>query len=465
MGKVCITDTILRDAHQSQAATRMRTEEMLEAAAVLDKAGYWSLECWGGATFDTCMRFLHEDPWERLRKLKKAMPNTKLQMLLRGQNLLGYKHYADDVVDFFVKKAIENGIDVIRIFDALNDTRNIKTAMEATKKYGGWAEAAISYTVSPVHSMEYFADLALEMQNMGADSICIKDMANLLLPYDAYKLVKMIKEKVTVPVHVHTHNTTGTGDMVYLKAIEAGADIVDCALSPLANGTSQPCTEALVATLMGTEYDTGMKLEDLTEAANLIRPSVERLREDGLISTKVLGVDVNTLLYQVPGGMLSNLISQLKNANAEDKLVEVLEEVPRVRKEFGYPPLVTPTRQIVGTQAVMNVLCGERYKMVSKESKGLLRGEYGRLPGPVDEDVRKKCIGDDAVITHRPADDIAPELEQYREQLKDVIEQEEDILSYAMFPQVAPKYFEYRRAALYQVDPAKLDSEHRIHPV
>lgn len=465
MGKVCITDTILRDAHQSQAATRMRTEEMLEAAAVLDKAGYWSLECWGGATFDTCMRFLHEDPWERLRKLKKAMPNTKLQMLLRGQNLLGYKHYADDVVDFFVKKAIENGIDVIRIFDALNDTRNIKTAMEATKKYGGWAEAAISYTVSPVHSMEYFADLALEMQNMGADSICIKDMANLLLPYDAYKLVKMIKEKVTVPVHVHTHNTTGTGDMVYLKAIEAGADIVDCALSPLANGTSQPCTEALVATLMGTEYDTGMKLEDLTEAANLIRPSVERMREDGLISTKVLGVDVNTLLYQVPGGMLSNLISQLKNANAEDKLVEVLEEVPRVRKEFGYPPLVTPTSQIVGTQAVMNVLCGERYKMVSKESKGLLRGEYGRLPGPVDEDVRKKCIGDDAVITHRPADDIAPELEQYREQLKDVIEQEEDILSYAMFPQVAPKYFEYRRAALYQVDPAKLDSEHRIHPV
>ena len=465
MGKVCITDTILRDAHQSQAATRMRTEEMLEAAAVLDKAGYWSLECWGGATFDTCMRFLHEDPWERLRKLKKAMPNTKLQMLLRGQNLLGYKHYADDVVDFFVKKAIENGIDVIRIFDALNDTRNIKTAMEATKKYGGWAEAAISYTVSPVHSMEYFADLALEMQNMGADSICIKDMANLLLPYDAYKLVKMIKEKVTVPVHVHTHNTTGTGDMVYLKAIEAGADIVDCALSPLANGTSQPCTEALVATLMGTEYDTGMKLEDLTEAANLIRPSVERMREDGLISTKVLGVDVNTLLYQVPGGMLSNLISQVKNANAEDKLVEVLEEVPRVRKEFGYPPLVTPTSQIVGTQAVMNVLCGERYKMVSKESKGLLRGEYGRLPGPVDEDVRKKCIGDDAVITHRPADDIAPELEQYREQLKDVIEQEEDILSYAMFPQVAPKYFEYRRAALYQVDPAKLDSEHRIHPV
>ena len=337
--------------------------------------------------------------------------------------------------------------------------------MEATKKYGGWAEAAISYTVSPVHSMEYFSDLALEMQEMGADSICIKDMANLLLPYDAYKLVKMIKEKVTVPIHIHTHNTTGTGDMVYLKAIEAGADIVDCALSPLANGTSQPCTESLVATLMGTEYDTGIRLEDLTKAAELIRPAVERMRSEGLISTKVLGVDVNTLLYQVPGGMLSNLISQLKNANAEDKLKEVLEEVPRVRKEFGYPPLVTPTSQIVGTQAVMNVLCGERYKMVSKESKGLLRGEYGRLPGEVDEAVRKKCIGNDPIIMHRPADDIAPELEKYREQLKDVIEQEEDILSYAMFPQVAPKYFEYRRAALYQIDPAKLDKEHRIHPV
>ena len=465
MGKVGITDTILRDAHQSQAATRMRTGEMLEAAAVLDKAGYWSLECWGGATFDTCMRFLHEDPWERLRTLKKAMPNTKLQMLLRGQNLLGYKHYADDVVDFFVKKAIENGIDVIRIFDALNDTRNIRTAMQATKKYGGWAEAAISYTVSPVHSMEYFADLALEMQNMGADSICIKDMANLLLPYDAYKLVKMVKQKVSVPVHIHTHNTTGTGDMVYLKAIEAGADIVDCALSPMANGTSQPCTESLVATLMGTEYDTGLRLEDLTEAAKLIRPAVERMRAEGLISTKVLGVDVNTLLYQVPGGMLSNLITQLKNAHAEDRLLEVLEEVPRVRKEFGYPPLVTPTSQIVGTQAVMNVLCGERYKMVSKESKALLRGEYGRLPGEVDEEVRRKCIGDAEVITHRPADDIAPELDHYREELKGVIEQEEDILSYAMFPQVASKFFEYRRAGLYQVDPAKLDAQNGVHPV
>ena len=331
MGKVYITDTILRDAHQSQAATRMRTDEMLEAAKILDGAGYWSLECWGGATFDACMRFLNEDPWERLRKLKKAAPNTKLQMLLRGQNLLGYKHYADDVVDLFVKKAIENGIDVIRIFDALNDTRNMKAAIDATNKYGGWCEAALSYTTSPVHSLEYFANLGKELEDMGAKSICVKDMANLLLPYDAYKLVKSMKEKISVPIHIHTHNTSGTGDMTYLKAIEAGADIVDCALSPLANGTSQPCTESLVATLQGTEYDTGIDLGKLTEAAKIMRPVADRLKKDGFLDAKVLGVDINTLLYQVPGGMLSNLISQLKNANASEKLTEVLEEVPRVR--------------------------------------------------------------------------------------------------------------------------------------
>lgn len=465
MGKVYITDTILRDAHQSQAATRMFTDEMLAVAPILDNAGYWSIECWGGATFDTCLRFLNEDPWERLRTLKKAMPKTKLQMLLRGQNLLGYKHYADDMVDLFIKKAIENGIDVIRIFDALNDPRNFKAAMDATNKYGGWAEAAISYTTSPVHSLEYFTELACELEQMGAKSICIKDMANLLLPYDAYQLVKSIKARISVPLHIHTHNTSGTGDMTYLKAIEAGADIVDCALSPLANGTSQPCTESLVATLQGTEYDTGIDLTQLTKAAELMRPVAQRLKNDGFLSPKVLGVDINTLLYQVPGGMLSNLISQLKNAGAEDKLIEVLEEVPRVRKDFGYPPLVTPTSQIVGTQAVMNVLAGERYKMVSKESKGLLRGEYGKLPGEVNEEVRKKCIGDAPLITCRPADNIQPELPKYREEIKDLMEQEEDILSYAMFPQVAPKYFEYRRAKLYGVDGSKLDSEHHIHPV
>ena len=465
MGKVYITDTILRDAHQSQAATRMRTEEMLEAACILDEAGYWSLECWGGATYDSCLRFLNEDPWERLRKLKKAMPKTKLQTLLRGQNLLGYKHYADDVVDLFCKKAVENGIDVIRIFDALNDTRNLEAAMTAAKKYGAWVEGTISYTTSPVHNLEYFANLGKELQDMGADSVCIKDMANLLLPYDAYKLVKAMKEKITVPIHLHTHNTSGTGDMTNLKAIEAGVDIVDCALSPLANGTSQPCTESLVATLQGTEYDTGIDLAKLTEAAKIMRPVADRMKKDGFLDPKVLGVDINTLLYQIPGGMLSNLISQLKNAGAEDRLTEVLEEVPRVRKDFGYPPLVTPTSQIVGTQAVMNVLSGERYKMVTKESKGLLRGEYGRLPGEVNEEVRRKCIGDAPLITKRPADDIPPELPKYREEIKDVMEQEEDILSYAMFPQVAPKYFEYRRAKLYGVDGSKLDSENHIHPV
>lgn len=465
MTKVGITDTILRDAHQSQAATRMRTDEMLPMAAILDGAGYWSLECWGGATFDSCLRFLNEDPWERLRKLRAAMPNTRLQMLLRGQNLLGYKHYADDVVDLFVKKAIENGIDVIRIFDALNDTRNLEAAMRATKKYGGWCEGTISYTTSPVHNLEYFANLAKELEDMGADSICIKDMANLLLPYDAYKLVESMRKKVTVPIHLHTHNTSGVGDMTNLKAIEAGAQIVDCALSPLANGTSQPCTESLVATLAGTEYDTGIDLKKLTEAAAHFRTVAARLSTDGFRDQKVLGVDINTLLYQIPGGMLSNLISQLKNANAEDRLLEVLEEVPRVRKDFGYPPLVTPTSQIVGSQAVLNVLAGERYKMVTKESKGLLRGEYGRLPAPVDEEVRQKCIGDVELITCRPADLIAPELDAYREQLKDVIEQEEDILTYAMFPQVAPKFFEYRRAAKYRVDASKTDAENRIHPV
>ncbi len=443
--KVYITDTILRDAHQSQAATRMRIEDMLPACEMLDKAGYWSLECWGGATFDSCMRFLGEDPWERLRALKKAMPNTKLQMLLRGQNLLGYKHYADDVVEAFVKKSIENGIDVIRIFDALNDPRNMETAIKATKKYGGHCEAAISYTVSPVHNEKYFVDLACKLEEMGADTICIKDMANLLLPYDAYSLVKALKEKVKVPIHLHTHNTTGTGDMTYLMAIQAGVDIVDCALSPLANGTSQPSTEAMVATLNNSgEYETGIKLEDLSDAAAYFRKVASKLKEQGSLDPKVLNVDPNTLLYQVPGGMLSNLISQLKQAKAEDKYYEVLAEVPRVRKDFGYPPLVTPTSQIVGSQAVLNVLAGERYKMITKESKALLRGEYGMLPGEVNEEVRKKAIGDDEVITCRPADKLEPELDKYRAEFADITKCDEDVLSCALFPQVAPKFLAER---------------------
>jgi len=442
-----ITDTILRDAHQSQAATRMKLEDMLPACEKLDKIGYWSLECWGGATFDSCMRFLNEDPWERLRALRKAMPNTKLQMLFRGQNILGYKHYADDVVDAFVKKSIENGIDVIRIFDALNDTRNLKAAITATKKYGGICEAAISYTTSPVHNEEYFVKLAKELEEMGADTICIKDMANLLLPYDAASLVKKLKENVKIPIHLHTHNTTGTGDMVNLMAAQAGVDIVDTALSPLANGTSQPATESLVATLSGTERDTGLDLAALADVAAHFRDVANRLKAEGILDPKVLNVDTKTLMYQVPGGMLSNLLSQLKQANAEDKFYDVLAEVPRVRKDFGYPPLVTPTSQIVGSQAVLNVLSGERYKTFTKESKGLLRGEYGRLPGEVNEEVRKKALGNAELITCRPADMLAPELDKYREEVKSIPGfngSEEDVLSYALFPQVATKFFASR---------------------
>ena len=465
MAKVLITDTILRDAHQSQAATRMRTEDMLPACEILDKIGYYSLECWGGATFDACLRFLNEDPWERLRKLRKALPNTKLQMLFRGQNILGYKHYADDVVDEFVRLSIKNGIDIIRIFDALNDVRNLETAIKATKKYGGICEVAMSYTVSPVHTEDYFVKLAQQIEELGADTICIKDMANLLLPYKAYSLVKRLKESVKIPIHLHTHNTSGTGDMTLLKAIEAGVDIVDTALSPLGNGTSQPATEPLVATLQGTEYDTGLDLSLMSQAAVHFRKVADKLKAEGFLDPKVLSVDINTLLYQVPGGMLSNLISQLKQANASDKFYEVLAEVPRVREDFGYPPLVTPTSQIVGTQAVMNVLCGERYKLNPKESQALMRGEYGRLPAPVNEEVRRKVIGDAKVITHRPADDIAPELEKYRKEIGQYITQDEDVLTYALFPQVATKFFEYRQAQQLKLDNSLLDKENHVMPV
>jgi len=447
-----ITDTILRDAHQSQAATRMRIEDMLPACETLDKIGYWSLECWGGATFDSCMRFLNEDPWERLRTLKKAMPNTKLQMLLRGQNILGYKHYADDVVEQFCKKSILNGIDVVRIFDALNDPRNMEAAMKFVKEYGGICEAAISYTISPVHNEDYFVKLAMQLEKMGADVICIKDMANLLLPYDAYSLVKKMKENVSLPIHLHTHNTTGTGDMTYLMAAQAGVDIVDCALSPLANGTAQPATESLVATLKGTDRDTGLDLGLMSDAAAHFRTVAAKLKASGDLDPKVLNVDTNTLLYQVPGGMLSNLISQLKQAKAEDKYYEVLAEIPRVRKDFGYPPLVTPTSQIVGSQAVLNVISGQRYKVFTKESKGLLKGEYGALPAEVNEEVRKMAIGDEEVITCRPADLIENELPKYVEETKGIAKCEEDVLSYALFPQVASKFFETRGK---KIEPAK----------
>ena len=452
MAKVKITETILRDAHQSLAATRMTIDEMLPALSQLDDIGFHALECWGGATFDTAVRFLNEDPWDRLRTIRKACPKTKLQMLLRGQNLLGYKHYADDVVDYFVARSVANGIDIIRIFDALNDFRNIEKALQACKREGAHAQGCIAYTTSPFHSIEKFTSDAKLLQEMGADSICIKDMAGLLLPYDAYKLVKAMKETLSVPIELHTHYTSGVGSMTYLKAIEAGCDIVDTAMSPLALGTSQPPTEPLVAALAGTEYDTGLDLRMLSPIAEYFQGIREKWLQNGLLDPKVLGVDVNALLYQVPGGMLSNLVSQLKQAGKVDLLGEVLREVPRVREDFGFPPLVTPSSQIVGTQAVMNVLMGERYKMVPKESRGVIRGEYGHTPAPINPAVQKLILGDEAPITGRPADLLEPELDKIKAQAAEYIEQEEDILTYAMFPQVAEKYFIWRRAQRHLVD-------------
>ncbi len=465
MANVKIMETILRDAHQSQAATRMRLDEMLPVADKLDKAGYYALEAWGGATFDSCLRFLDEDPWERLRALRKALPNTKLQMLLRGQNILGYKHYADDVVEKFCEMSIKNGIDIIRIFDALNDTRNMKTAIDATKKYGGIVEAAISYTTSEVHTIDYFVRLARKLEKMGADIICIKDMANLLLPYDAYELVRRLKKAVKVPIHLHTHNTAGTGDMTNLKAIEAGCDIVDTALSPLGNGTSQPATEALVATLKGTKYDTGIDLEALNELTTHFNKVADRLVKEGYLSPQVLKVDVNALIYQVPGGMLSNLISQLKEQGASDKLLAVLQEVPKVRADLGYPPLVTPSSQIVGTQAVLNVLSGERYKMVTKETKAMIIGEYGKLPVKLDPEFVKKVIGKTRRISCRPADKIKPEMDLYKKEIEEYYTKEEDVLTYALFPQLAIPFFKRRLAKMKGVDKTIFDKETQVHPI
>jgi oxaloacetate decarboxylase alpha subunit len=465
MAKVKITETCLRDAHQSLAATRMRTGEMLPILEKLDKVGYHSLECWGGATFDSCLRFLNEDPWERLRIIRDGVKNTKLQMLLRGQNILGYKHYADDVVEYFVQKAVANGIDIVRIFDALNDPRNLQKAMEATKKEGGHAQGAVCYTISPFHSLEQFVKDAKGLVEVGADSICIKDMAGLLTPYAAYELVKALKENIKVPIQLHTHYTSGVASMTYLKAIEAGCDIVDCAISPLSMGTSQPPTEPLVATLHNTEYDTGYDLGLLSEIADYFKPIKEEMIESGLISTKLMGVDVNALIYQVPGGMLSNLVSQLKQAGKEDQFEEVLKEVPKVRQEFGYPPLVTPTSQIVGTQAVMNVIAGERYKMVPKESKALVKGEYGKTPAPIPKEITEKILNGEKPITCRPADLIEPELDKIRNEIKEYIEQDEDVLSYALFPQVAEKFFKYRQAQKYKIEPDMVDYEDKVHPV
>jgi len=465
MRSVKITETVLRDAHQSLIATRMSSDDILPIVEKLDNIGYNSLECWGGATFDSCLRFLNEDPWERLRKIKSRAKKTKLQMLLRGQNLLGYKHYADDVVGYFVQKSIANGIDIIRIFDALNDVRNIEASIKACRKEGGHAQGTVSYTISPVHSLDLFVKDSRMLVEMGADSICIKDMAGLLLPYSAYELVKALKEYIKVPIQLHTHYTSGVASMTYLKAIEAGADIVDCAISPMAMGTSQPPTEPLVATLKGTEFDTGLDLQKLSVIAEYFRPIKEKYVASGLLDVKVMGVDVNALIYQVPGGMLSNLVSQLKQAGKTDKYEEVLKEVPKVREEFGYPPLVTPTSQIVGTQAVMNVVTGERYKMVPKESKALVKGEYGKTPAPISDEIRKKILGDEEQITCRPADLIQPELDNIRKQIGQYIEQDEDVLSYALFPQVAENFFKQRQAGKYKIDSTLVDFKDRVHPV
>lgn len=466
MAKIGITETVLRDAHQSLLATRMTTADMLPILPQLDEIGFRSIECWGGATFDSCLRFLNEDPWERLRLLKKNMPKTPLQMLFRGQNMLGYRHYADDVVEYFVQKSIANGIDVIRIFDALNDIRNLETAIKAAKKEGhAHTQVAMSFTTGEIFTDEYYVKYAKQIEDAGADSICIKDMAALLTPYRAESLVKALKKATDLPISVHTHYTSGLASMCLMKAIEAGADVIDTAMSPLALGTSHAPTESMVAALQGTEYDTGLDLVKLSE----LRPFFMNLREkyikEGLLDPKMLAADAKTLIYQVPGGMLSNLLSQLKQAGKEDQLTNVLEEVPRVRKDAGFPPLVTPTSQIVGTQAVFNVIGGERYKMVTKEFRSMVKGEYGKTPLPIDPEFQKMILKDDKPITCRPADLLEPELDKLREECAEWVTQEEDVLSYAQFGQVAVKFFEKRRDQQFGLDGVHGDAAKQIHPV
>ncbi len=462
---VKITETILRDAHQSLIATRMSTEEMLPILEVMDKVGYHAVECWGGATFDASLRFLKEDPWERLRKIRRGFKNTKLQMLFRGQNILGYRHYADDVVAYFVQKSIANGIDIIRIFDALNDIRNLECTVKATNKENGHAQIAISYTLGDAYTTDYYIKMAKKIEEIGASSICIKDMAGLLVPYEATVLVNALKSAVAIPIDLHTHYTSGVAGMTYLKAVEAGCDIIDTAMSPFAMGTSQPATEVMVETFKGTPYDTGYDQILLAEIADYFRPLRDKALDTGLLNPKVMGVDIKTLLYQVPGGMLSNLVSQLKESKQEDKYYEVLKEVPRVRKDFGEPPLVTPSSQIVGTQAVLNVLAGERYKMVTKETKALLSGEYGQTVKPFDSEVQKKVIGDKEPITCRPADLLEPELHKIEAEIAEWKEQDEDILSYALFPQVAIDFFKYRQAQKTGVDVTIADKANQAYPV
>ena len=460
-----ITETILRDAHQSLIATRMPTELMLPIIDTMDKVGYHSVECWGGATFDASLRFLKEDPWDRLRQLKDGFKNTKLQMLLRGQNVLGYRHYADDVVAYFVQKSIANGIDIIRIFDCLNDLRNLQASVDACNKEGGHAQIALSYTLGDAYTLDYWMDIAKRIEDMGAHSICIKDMAGLLVPYKAEELIKAMKSATDLPIQLHTHYTSGVASMTYLKAVEAGVDVIDCAISPFSMGTSQPATEVMVETFKGTPYDTGFDQEVLAKIADHFKPFREECLANGLLDPKVMGVNIKTLMYQVPGGMLSNMVSQLKEQNAADKYDDVLKEIPRVRKDFGEPPLVTPSSQIVGTQAVMNVLMGEPYKMATGQTKDLLSGKYGETVKPFNPEVQKKVIGDGEVITCRPADLIPNELEKLEAECAEWKQQDEDVLSYALFPQVAIDYFKYRQAQQEKVDMTQADTKNGAYPV
>lgn len=463
--KLKITETVLRDAHQSLIATRMRTEDMIPILEKMDQVGYHSIECWGGATFDACLRFLDEDPWDRLRTLRARIKNTRLQMLLRGQNLLGYRHYADDVVEYFVQKSVAGGIDILRIFDAFNDLRNLETAVRAAKKEGAEVQLAMAYTIGEAYTLDYWTKLAADMESMGADSICVKDMAGILVPEAASRLITALKDTVKIPLQLHSHCTSGVAPITYVKGVEAGCDVIDTAMSPFAMGTSQPATEVMVETFAGTPFDTGLDQTLLAEIADYFRPQRDRAIATGLMDPKVLGVDVKTLLYQVPGGMLSNLVSQLKDQNASDRFYEVLAEIPRVRKDLGEPPLVTPSSQIVGTQAVLNVLMGERYKVMSQETKAILHGDYGRTVKPFDPQVQRLAIGGDTPVTCRPADLLAPELDALREEVKVFRQKDEDVLSYALFPKVAMDFFRNRDAKANKIDPGVYDLANKAYPV
>ncbi|MGJ1009890.1 oxaloacetate decarboxylase subunit alpha [Enterococcus casseliflavus] len=451
MKKIQFTETVLRDGQQSLIATRMPTSDMLPILKTMDQAGYHALEMWGGATFDACLRFLNEDPWERLRAIRKEVKKTKLQMLLRGQNLLGYKNYADDVVADFVTKSVENGIDILRLFDALNDVRNLETAIRATKAAGGHCQTAISYTTSQIHTVDYFVDLANKMANLGADSICIKDMAGVLTPQTGYELVSRIKDAVDLPLEVHTHATSGIAEMTYLKVAEAGADIIDTAISSFAGGTSQPATESVAIALEDCGFTTGLDLQKVAEIAEHFNPVRDRFREEGLLNPKVKDIEPKTLIYQVPGGMLSNLLSQLTEQGLQDKYEEVLAEVPKVRADLGYPPLVTPLSQMVGTQALMNVISGERYKLVPSEIKDYVKGLYGQSPAPISDEIKETIIGDAEVITVRPADLLAPQLPAFKEEIAEYAKSEEDVLMYALFPQQAQDFLGRREDPFYDV--------------